>query len=100
MISLRLSLGALAAAASLLVQGKVPVATLVAYETTPVETDLGNADLAEAAQVWPALLDGARESIDLAFFYASPKSNGDADGAPDRGGDPGTGASPGLGRND
>lgn len=59
------------------VQEKRAAATLVAFETAPTETDLGHGDLAETAEVWGRLLGEARESIDLAFFYASPKASAD-----------------------
>ncbi|HEX9101887.1 MAG TPA: phospholipase D-like domain-containing protein [Polyangia bacterium] len=40
-------------------------------ETAPVETSLDHADLPEAADVWRALIGGARRTIDLAEFYVS-----------------------------
>ena len=40
-------------------------------ETFPVETSLDNADLPDAHAVWTAMLAGARQSLDVAEFYAS-----------------------------
>jgi len=51
-----------------------PVAPLPAFElveTVPVETTLDHPELADAADVWLAMINGARRSIDLAQFYAS-----------------------------
>jgi phosphatidylserine/phosphatidylglycerophosphate/cardiolipin synthase-like enzyme len=45
-------------------------------ESTPIETTLDNADVADAYAVWPAMFDRAERSLDIAEFYASsaPKS--------------------------
>jgi phosphatidylserine/phosphatidylglycerophosphate/cardiolipin synthase-like enzyme len=40
-------------------------------ETVPIETPLGHPALRDAAEVWLAMIAGARTSIDLAQFYAS-----------------------------
>ena len=40
-------------------------------ESAPVETTLDHADLPDAADVWPEMIDGARRTIDLAEFYVS-----------------------------
>jgi phosphatidylserine/phosphatidylglycerophosphate/cardiolipin synthase-like enzyme len=42
-------------------------------ETTPVETPLDDPDRPDAADVWPALIDGARAHIDWAAFYISDR---------------------------
>lgn len=46
-----------------------PVIELV--ETAPVETTLDHADIPEAADVWRAMIAGARHTIDLAEFYVA-----------------------------
>jgi len=46
-----------------------PVVELV--ETAPVETTLDHADIPEAADVWRAMIAGARRTIDLAEFYVA-----------------------------
>lgn len=48
-----------------------PTGTLTLVESWPVETVLDNTDLPDAADVWVALLDGARKSVDLGEFYVS-----------------------------
>ena len=40
-------------------------------ETAPVETTLDHADIPEAADVWRAMIAGARRTIDLAEFYVA-----------------------------
>jgi phosphatidylserine/phosphatidylglycerophosphate/cardiolipin synthase-like enzyme len=40
-------------------------------ESTPIETPLHHAELANAADVWLAMIAGAHHTIDLAEFYAS-----------------------------
>jgi phosphatidylserine/phosphatidylglycerophosphate/cardiolipin synthase-like enzyme len=40
-------------------------------ETAPIETTLDDRTIPEAADVWLAMIQGARTSIDLAQFYAS-----------------------------
>jgi phosphatidylserine/phosphatidylglycerophosphate/cardiolipin synthase-like enzyme len=40
-------------------------------ESSPIETTLDHPDIANAADVWVAMIDGARARIDLAQFYAS-----------------------------
>ena len=40
-------------------------------ETVPIETTLDHPDIADAADVWLAMINGAQHSIDLAQFYAS-----------------------------
>jgi phosphatidylserine/phosphatidylglycerophosphate/cardiolipin synthase-like enzyme len=40
-------------------------------ESVPLETALGNPDLPRAADVWVALIEGARQSIDFESFYLS-----------------------------
>jgi phosphatidylserine/phosphatidylglycerophosphate/cardiolipin synthase-like enzyme len=42
-------------------------------ETAPVETSLDHADLREMHAVWREMIDGARERIELAHFYASDR---------------------------
>ena len=43
-------------------------------ESFPVETGLDHPDIPDAADVWVAMIDGARERIDLAQFYASNRA--------------------------
>ncbi|HEU4533003.1 MAG TPA: phospholipase D-like domain-containing protein [Polyangiaceae bacterium] len=40
-------------------------------ETAPIETSLDHADVREAAEVWPEMIDRATRSLELAQFYAS-----------------------------
>jgi phosphatidylserine/phosphatidylglycerophosphate/cardiolipin synthase-like enzyme len=40
-------------------------------ESSPVETHLDHADLPDAKDVWPEMIDRARGSLDFAEFYAS-----------------------------
>lgn len=40
-------------------------------ESSPIETALDHPDLRDAFEVWPAMIGGARRSIDMAQFYAS-----------------------------
>ena len=40
-------------------------------ESFPVETTLDQPDLREAHEVWPELIAGARERLDMAWFYVS-----------------------------
>jgi phosphatidylserine/phosphatidylglycerophosphate/cardiolipin synthase-like enzyme len=40
-------------------------------ETAPIETVLDHRDIPDAADVWLAMIEGARRSVDLAEFYAS-----------------------------
>ncbi|MEO7730035.1 MAG: phospholipase D-like domain-containing protein, partial [Kofleriaceae bacterium] len=56
--------------------GPAPSAALAApsfelVETVPVETTLDHPDIADAAEVWLAMIQAAHSSIDLAQFYAS-----------------------------
>lgn len=44
-------------------------------ETAPVETTLDHADIPEAADVWRAMIAGARRTIDLAEFYVASQPN-------------------------
>jgi phosphatidylserine/phosphatidylglycerophosphate/cardiolipin synthase-like enzyme len=48
---------------------QAPVFELV--ESVPIETTLDHPELADASDVWLAMIAGARSSIDLAQFYAS-----------------------------
>jgi phosphatidylserine/phosphatidylglycerophosphate/cardiolipin synthase-like enzyme len=45
--------------------------SLALVETAPVETPLDHADIPEAYEVWPKLIDEAKKSVDLAEFYAT-----------------------------
>jgi phosphatidylserine/phosphatidylglycerophosphate/cardiolipin synthase-like enzyme len=45
--------------------------TLTLVESFPAGTTLDNPDLPETADVWRAMLAGARERVELAHFYAS-----------------------------
>ncbi len=40
-------------------------------ETAPVETTLDHPAIPDAFQVWPAMIDAARQSLDIAEFYVS-----------------------------
>ena len=51
------------------VRAEPPVVELV--ETAPIETTLDHADIPEAADVWRAMIAGARRTIDLAEFYVT-----------------------------
>lgn len=46
-------------------------ATLELVESWPAETTLDHADVADAAETWVAMIDGARKTLDFAEFYAS-----------------------------
>ncbi|MFC1522153.1 phospholipase D-like domain-containing protein [Elusimicrobiota bacterium] len=41
--------------------------------TIPVETELSHADVRPALDVWVEMFASSKESLDLAFFYCSPK---------------------------
>jgi phosphatidylserine/phosphatidylglycerophosphate/cardiolipin synthase-like enzyme len=80
---LSLALGALVALVAACrpepVVPRAPVATPVApaegtialVESPPVETTLDHPDVANAADEWVAMIDGARRTLDFAEFYAS-----------------------------
>lgn len=40
-------------------------------ETAPIETTLDHADVRDAADVWPEMIDHAKRTLDFAEFYAS-----------------------------
>jgi phosphatidylserine/phosphatidylglycerophosphate/cardiolipin synthase-like enzyme len=40
-------------------------------ESAPVETSIGHADVRDAAEVWPMMIDRATRSLEFAQFYAS-----------------------------
>lgn len=73
---------ALAAAPAAAAEGRgapaadAPAPPVELVETAPVETTLDHADLPEAADVWCAMIAGARRSIDLAEFYAASTPHG------------------------
>jgi phosphatidylserine/phosphatidylglycerophosphate/cardiolipin synthase-like enzyme len=46
-------------------------------ESVPAETTLDHADIRDAADVWPEMIDRAKRTLDLAEFYAS-EAEGDA----------------------
>ncbi|HTM57571.1 MAG TPA: phospholipase D-like domain-containing protein [Candidatus Udaeobacter sp.] len=48
-----------------------PTPPIQLVESVPVEAGLGNPDLPRARDVWPALIAGARRSIDFEEFYFS-----------------------------
>ncbi len=50
-----------------------PADPIELVETAPVETTLAHADLPKAADVWLAMVQGARISLDFAEFYAVDK---------------------------
>jgi len=45
-------------------------------ESWPVETDLGLADIPDAFEVWPAMIDGAARTLEIAHFYISDSPGG------------------------
>ncbi|MFH1842042.1 MAG: phospholipase D-like domain-containing protein [bacterium] len=49
---------------------------LIFVESVPLETDLDLADIPEARDVWPAMIAAARQSLDIATFYFSPRPDG------------------------
>jgi phosphatidylserine/phosphatidylglycerophosphate/cardiolipin synthase-like enzyme len=51
-----------------------PLVELV--ETAPVETTLDHADIPEAAEVWRAMIGGAKRTIDLGEFYVTSRPGG------------------------
>jgi phosphatidylserine/phosphatidylglycerophosphate/cardiolipin synthase-like enzyme len=51
-------------------------ATLELVESVPVETTLDRADIRDAADVWPELVDAAGATLDLGEFYASDVDTG------------------------
>ncbi len=55
----------------------MPVASVDLVESWPSETALDQADIADANQVWPQLIDAATTSLQIGQFYVSP--NPDAD---------------------
>ncbi|MBX3190806.1 MAG: hypothetical protein KF819_27660 [Labilithrix sp.] len=56
-------------------QGATPLAApadaIELVETAPIETTLDHPDVADAADVWVAMIDRAQKSVDFAEFYAS-----------------------------
>ena len=55
-------------------------AAIALVESPPVETTLDHPDVANAADEWIAMIDGARRTIDFAEFYASePEANDHAE---------------------
>lgn len=48
-----------------------PPGALDLVESAPIETNLDHAEIANAEDVWPAMIAGATRSIDLAEFYLS-----------------------------
>ncbi len=53
-----------------------PSVTLELVESAPVETTLDHPDVANTSDVWVEMLDRARDTIDLAEFYASEPDPG------------------------
>ncbi len=43
-------------------------------ETAPTETTLDHAEIADAAEVWVEMIDGAKTSVDLSEFYVSSQA--------------------------
>jgi phosphatidylserine/phosphatidylglycerophosphate/cardiolipin synthase-like enzyme len=54
--------------------GAAPALELI--ESAPVETTLDHADIPDAADVWPGMIDAARRSIDLSEFYVTSQPGG------------------------
>lgn len=52
-------------------RGALAGVTFQLVESAPVETTLDHADIPNAADVWVAMIDGAKTSIDLSEFYVS-----------------------------
>lgn len=55
----------------LLASCTTPAIDLQLVETAPTETSIGSDDLPEFHAVWLEMIEGARDSIELAHFYAS-----------------------------
>jgi len=51
--------------------------TIELVETPPAETTLDHLDVPNAADVWVAMLDSAKKTVDFAEFYASEAEGGD-----------------------
>lgn len=49
----------------------IPTTSIELVESEPVETSLDRGDVPNAADVWPAMIDSARQTLELAEFYAS-----------------------------
>ncbi|MBU1070164.1 hypothetical protein KJ975_11420 [Myxococcota bacterium] len=52
----------------------IPAVEIV--ESWPVETDLGLSDIPDAHEVWPAMIDGATRTLEIAHFYISDAPGG------------------------
>jgi len=48
-----------------------PLVSVTLVESAPVETTLDHPDVPNASEIWPAMIAGARRTIDFAEFYAS-----------------------------
>ncbi|MBN9162119.1 MAG: hypothetical protein J0I07_14245, partial [Myxococcales bacterium] len=48
-----------------------PAAEIELVESVPIETTLDHADVRDAADVWPEMIDRAKRTLDIAQFYAS-----------------------------
>ena len=51
-----------------------PAVTLV--ESVPVDTTLGSPSIPDSAPTWVAMIDGAKQRLDISQFYVSPKPEG------------------------
>ena len=51
-----------------------PAAEIELVESVPIETTLDLADVRDAADVWPEMIDRAKRTLDIAQFYASDAS--------------------------
>src|SRR5262245_10955705 len=49
----------------------IPADTIELVESAPIETSLDHPDIPDAADVWPAMIAGAKRSLDVAQFYVS-----------------------------
>jgi len=59
------------AEAGLRTAGRAPGIEIEIVESVPVETRLDQPDIRNAADVWVEMIEGARETLDLAEFYLS-----------------------------
>ena len=70
---LRLSLLAAVSCAPASAAVPRPGGDLTLVESTPIETSLDHADIPDAKDVWPAMIQAATRTLDLAEFYVSNK---------------------------
>jgi phosphatidylserine/phosphatidylglycerophosphate/cardiolipin synthase-like enzyme len=69
LVPLLLSLACAAPATAVRAPARPP--DLVLVESSPVETTLDHADIPDAHEVWPEMVNGATRTLDIAQFYVS-----------------------------